>query len=206
MKTTTRVLTTLFSLLFCFKIADAQYRRYGYYETPWNGIHTHQGLFVSAGDGIGGLNYNEDTDNLKLSGGAANFDFKIGGAIVDNLILSGDFFSVDASNPNVSLNGGAPARNYDYVSMHGLGIGLTYYFMPVNIYLSGTLGSGVFNYNEDISDNGVAVQLQAGKEWWVSRNWGLGIALDYTAMGAKWSGNDNAQAGYFGLMFSSTFN
>ena len=61
------------------------------------------------------------------------------------------------------------------------GIGLTYYFMPVNLYLTGAVGFSYAQVEVDgvdrgSSDVGFGLNVDLGKEWWVSDNWGLGIA------------------------------
>ena len=51
-----------------------------------------------------------------------------------------------------------------------------------NLYLSATFGLAGFTANDDggfkvdSSSSGTAFELMVGKEWWVSRDWGLGIA------------------------------
>src|SRR4029079_14699548 len=69
----------------------------------------------------------------------------------------------------------------DDAQLVGIGIGLTYYIMPVNVYVSGAVGIGqiVFeNYHGDRegSDIGFASDVIVGKEWWVGDDWGLGVA------------------------------
>src|SRR5665811_847103 len=70
----------------------------------------------------------------------------------------------------------------DSIAMQGIGPGIAYYFGPINLYLSGTLAlSRFWTYDGngsrlDTSKIGLSFELQVGKEWWVSRDWGLGIA------------------------------
>lgn len=55
--------------------------------------------------------------------------------------------------------------------------------------------------------------MKVGKEWWVSKNWGLGLAIGYNHITAD-DKTDNAPVGYRGtlvtdkvsVLFNSTFN
>jgi len=94
--------------------------------------------------------------------------------------------------------------------MTAFGGGITYYFMPVNIYLSGSVGLGALSGGGNISgesDNGFAGMVTAGKEWWVSNRWGLGVSgvfgffsFPEPDISENWSGWNVA------VMFSATFN
>jgi hypothetical protein len=96
--------------------------------------------------------------------------------------------------------------------MSAFGAGLTYFFMPVNMYLSGTVGAGSLSFSgTDLdgleTDSGLALNFVLGKEWWVSNRWGLGLAgaFDYHSAPDKnvsedWTGTS------FSLLFSATFN
>jgi hypothetical protein len=62
--------------------------------------------------------------------------------------------------------------------------------------------------DEDLeSDNGVVIDLTIGKEWWVGRNWGLGVAgslglhsIPDPDVDENWSGPS------FAVRFSATMN
>ena len=74
--------------------------------------------------------------------------------------------------------------NLDYdedVRLPGFGLGGTYYFMPVNVYLSGAIGIAKVGFSgpdadSDGTDFGLALDAMVGKEWWVAPDWGLGLA------------------------------
>jgi len=211
MKLQARLIILSLCLMCSFKLADAQYG-YGYrYYQPGPDAYTHHGFFLSADVGLGGVNYK---DSLGITGGAANFNLKIGGTIAPNFILSGDLITVDCENPDVTQNKGIPGfpAGYDYgnngddFSMNLIGIGATYYFMPADIFLTGTIGTGYFKFDDQYSNNGLAFQAEVGKEWWVSPNWGLGVGLVLLDMNAKWNSVETGNGGFLGLMFNSTFN
>jgi hypothetical protein len=56
--------------------------------------------------------------------------------------------------------------------------------MPQNAYVSATLAvtrqSLKLNGTQSDTDTGFGGQLAAGKEWWVSDHWGLGVAGKFT--------------------------
>jgi hypothetical protein len=202
----------------------------GYAQSQYNpeaepGYHKHDGFYLSMNGGptfgditlkATGASYN------KLTFGGPGFlaDFKIGGAVMENLILSGDFIFHTISGPDVEVDGTKVASSND-VSAGGnlIGLGVTYYFMPVNIFLNGTFGFAQFtlrnkaaNINSS-SETGLGVALKAGKEWWVSKNWGLGISGGFLYQGA----DDKADPGTpdysgklstakFTVMFNTTLN
>lgn len=103
-----------------------------------------------------------------------------------------------------------------------LGVGLTYYIMPANVFLSGTVGVGRFALTKPTDDQddderietnpGLSLHAKIGKEWWVSDNWGLGLAAGYGWLGAKRdeSGDGDFNGEYashkFYVLFNTTFN
>jgi hypothetical protein len=76
-------------------------------------------------------------------------------------------------------------------------LGATYWLMPANVFLAGSLGAGRSSIagqpvrlgvelpNTDASDLGPSLHLSAGKQFWLSRRWGLGISLGLLASGAN---------------------
>jgi len=194
-------------------VASAQEAAPGY--PP--GYHRHDGFYLSLNPGIAlgktvidGPGYRETA-----KGGASVVELRLGGAVRPNLILSGDFIVRTSRNPDVSP-ASSPLQSGDFRFTDGtLGLGLTYYFMPYNVYLSGTVGSGrilfldVDNSTGSSSDGGLSLTLKAGKEWWVSKNWGLGVAGGYGFVSAKngdfVSGTQLTSNKVF-LLFSTTYN
>jgi hypothetical protein len=97
-----------------------------------------------------------------------------------------------------------------------LGIGASYYFMPLNIYVGGTLGIGAASFTDSSNHSassraGFAIELDCGKEWWVSDNWGLGVALRLSHASVPPGDiqpNSPSQLGAtgFGVLFSATYN
>ena len=186
----------------------------------------HDGFFlrIALGVGWGGMSSDghvlSDVDKLDLSGAGMGMSIGIGGALTDNLILYGDIFQMTLFNPEVEIDGsdvGDADSLADDVGIGeeariaGLGIGLNYYFMPVNLYVGGSIGFGQAIFEDgrgdvDGSDLGLGVDLMVGKEWWVGNDWGLGVAAQVLILATEDDalGDINGQA--FNLLFSATYN
>mgnify|MGYP001825070282 CR=1 FL=1 len=168
-------------------------------EDDREGFHRHDGFFLRMGLGVGMgglLLLRDDPEGLTSAGvlpresedwrsaWVGQQSLSVGGCVVDNLAIYLDVrgvVDVVLSEPD------DPQRGTGFV-----GIGLSYYFMPSNVYLSGSVGPGstVRTYYRDWHDarhergdynpdyeyyNGVGASLSLGKEWWVHDNWGVGM-------------------------------
>jgi hypothetical protein len=152
-----------------------------------NGFHRHDGLFFRVQYGFGyGESKIEDLypgESLTLSGTAGVFNIQLGYSLVDNLALYLELGSMAIVDAKAEwANGGPPgAKGKTDVSTASFGLGLCWYFMPANVYVSPTLALAVTGYEGDLiegdSRGGTGLSLSVGKEWWVSANWGLGAAL-----------------------------
>ena len=193
----------------------------GYYGPAYvggYGFHQHDGFYMRVNVGFGYLSasetYNGLTDNY--SGAGVSYGAAFGGAVVPNLIVYGEVLGTTIVNADYSQGGVAQGSSLTDLSLFGVGPGLAYYFEPINLYLSGTLtftrvsfsdtGSGV-----SLGDTnwGVGVSLMLGKEWWVSRDWGLGIAGQFhlASMGDTVQGYDTRlQTFVFSVLFTATYN
>jgi hypothetical protein len=169
------------------------------------------GWFGNRLEGVGG--------KADFSGFAGDGDIAVGGMVSPNLALHGTIFGWAATNPDLEFTPGGPtfipappvAANGS-VTLSAFGGGLTYYFMPANAYLSGSLGFGTLGFDPDggphtESGDGIALELTAGKEWWAGNSWGLGIAGAYMFSSMPQKGlSDNWMGNSFSLRFSATFN
>ncbi len=189
------------------------------------GFHTHDGFYLSMsiGPAFGDITLdaqNTSYNTMTFKGIGGQFDFRIGGVIADNLILSFDMGGRNIMSPEVEIDG---VNQGTLVNMSITdviyGVGLTYYFMPSNFFISGTLGIGSFslnningNYSTSSTRPGTGLQFKAGKEWWVSSDWGLGIAggIGYVAADEKTlmysSYRGRLSTTRFFLLFSATYN
>lgn len=179
-----------------------------------NGFHQHDGFYLSMalGSASGDIKYGSSNYSAGTSG---TFDFKIGGAINENLILHATLTSIAKTGPKQTI-GSITSKLSDNFSVGQamLGAGLTYYTKS-NFFLSGSVGSGNFsqiskNPTVNVStDHGLALQLKLGKEWWVSKNWGLGVSaiMQSCSVSTKSIGiTEDVSATQFGILFNATFN
>jgi hypothetical protein len=201
-------------------------------QTP--GFHMHDGFYLSmsAGFSYGGVGAKDCNafpliGDADFAGASFPFDFKIGVALPNsNLILHGDIV-IEQMSPNVSSSNELLKTFLDAlvnsIMMRMYGIGVTYYFMPSNIFVNATIGAAQFGVtvNKDNSINsdktyylidktGFGFRFKGGKEWWVSKNWGLGVSgfFGYCTVGGGTSSAlfKSATGTYFGLMFNTTYN
>ena len=169
-------------------------------------------LRLSAGGGTANSSADDGTDEMELSGTSGDVNFAIGGMISPNLALHATVFGWSISDPTVKMNGTEVGDLNADVTATGIGAGLTYYFMPANLYLSGSVGSGKMEVDaggglDGETDRGLLLDLTIGKEWWVGDKWGLGVAggLQYHSFNdpdidEKWSGTS------FAIRFTATMN
>jgi hypothetical protein len=199
--------------------APAYSEGYGYpppLAESMDGFHVHDGFFLRAQIGIGFTSLSSTTSGVKttVGGGGLSLGAAVGGVIARNLILYGAVFETDTVNPDVQVGGTSMASQIGRVSLQGIGPGVAYYFERINLYLSGTLALSRFwtydgNGNQlDTSKIGLGLDLQVGKEWWVSRDWGLGIAAQLVGSSMKDQSDPTLtwSAGAFSLLFSATYN
>jgi hypothetical protein len=185
--------------------------------------HIHDGFFLGLRLGIGHVRVKvEDAQgkNLVFQGNGASWGVALGGAVTENLILFGELFRALTEEADISGTARFTAVGFKVAELLGIGGGVLYYFPSVNIYLAGSLSSvellgGAQELTTfDISSGyksklGLGVHGILGKEWWVSHNWGLGLAAD--AAGA-WSLEDQSNPStkwngvLYSLLFSATYN
>ena len=172
---------------------------------------THDGLFLRLSGGVSFAKTGIEDDNgdeYEFSDMGAHGNFAIGGTIGNNLILHGTLWGWDLSEADIEVNDQEFNSNVD-VSMGAVGGGLTYYFEPANVYISGSLGIGQLNFGDGFedSDSGLAFDGLIGKEWWVGNSWGLGVAGDINYHTLPQDGvADNWNGISFGVLFSATLN
>jgi hypothetical protein len=154
------------------------------------GFETHDGFMLRFTTGLGWSSAwwaREEgaSDEVSFGGFSGSFSFDIGGALTENLILHARFADLPMFDPTVYVNGDKVLEIED-ASLTGVVFGpaLTYYFMPANIYLTLALGISALVLDTERmeargSDVGFGSNLDIGKEWWVSDNWGLGIAARF---------------------------
>ena len=178
---------------------------------------THDGfiLRLSAGGGAAGTEISDASGRIELSGSAGDVNIAIGGMIQENFAIHATIFGWSISDPeaDIFISGvGSGSGSIDgTATMSAVGPGVTYYVMPLNLYLSGSIGFGTLELDSDDvdgeTDSGMALDLTVGKEWWVGDSWGLGLAGGFTYHSLPDKDIDESWSGAsFALRFSATFN
>lgn len=154
---------------------------------------------------------NFPTLEFKLSGTGGDGEIAIGALVGRNFAVHGTAFGWSVQNPKARLEGERVDADQDFtMSVSAFGPGVTGYFGQ-NFYLSGSLGVARLTLSTDNidykSETGYAAEVVLGKEWWVGRRWGLGVAAagQYHSIGTQDFEND-FKGTSFGLRFSATFN
>jgi hypothetical protein len=184
---------------------------YGY-EDP--GAHRHDGFFLRFWIGPAYTSMKVEDADLEVTGGGGSFGIMAGVAVQENLIVFGQLFDDIATNPTVKQDGQDLGESNVNAGVVGVGAGLAYYFMPSNVYVSGALTYQEITVQDDgeelaHTDFGPGVSLMVGKEWWVSNNWGVGVALQLFGGSMKDSeaqGSPTWSAAAAAIAFSATYN
>jgi len=189
---------------------------YGAPAAPPPPQHTGFYLRIHIGGGYGSMSAS-DAYQTGFSGAGASFGIALGGSIAPNFAIFGNLFGMALSDPDLQLNGSSQGSQSGLTTtIAGIGPGAAYYFQPVNLYISGTLGlmqfqgsnsnSGGTSYN---SKTGYGFQGMVGKEWWVTPTWGLGVAGELIVAGGMADKNDSSikwSGTTVSVVFSATYN
>jgi hypothetical protein len=180
---------------------------------PWDhpapGRYSHDGFFLRLTLGFGGASVSSDA--AQWSGAGLGMGVSIGGSIVENLALHADFQGTTIISPEEKVDGLA-ARSFDGdILLSSFGIGGTYYFMPINLYLSAGVGLGRTTFENNVgqqynSDAGLTLSLLVGKEWWIGDDWGIGVAGQLLIMATESDIDGKLGSGAINLLFSATYN
>jgi hypothetical protein len=173
----------------------------------------HDGFYfrIQAGGGSGYAKYE---DLFEFYGGAGLFSMHFGGTVAKDLILYGKLSSSTLTNPDVTILGTFAGETEDTTyDVSAIGAGISYY-LPYNFYISGSLDIPVatltIGKEEGSSEAGLGFDLAVGKEWWISDNWGLGLAINtqFSRLTDKDDSGKEYDLGnvFFGLLFSATYN
>ncbi len=199
------ILTALFVLIFAAAAPSSLFAA----------AETHDGFYFNMQLGAGEdqtREKNSGEDDVTYTGLSYVGKFKIGGAPADNFIIYGVLNLFDQENPDVKYGSQTVDSTIAYVTYTEFGLGMCYYFMPENnVYFSADLAAtqALFSYDDNTPDSssktGYSLALSLGKEWWISDNWGVGVAL--LASGAQVKrGSDQLLHGFIGLAFTATYN
>jgi hypothetical protein len=170
------------------------------------GVETHDGVMLRLAVGIGG-GVMTDTldqssagfpDEVTFAGGGIMGSVDLGAALTNELTLHGRIALLNILSPRIEAdgeeieidlpNGDGAAADSDSISTNAmlLAVGLTYNFMPINIYVTAAGGLSMLalsTNDEDVDQDdfdhptvGFGLNLDVGKEWWVTPQTGIGVA------------------------------
>jgi hypothetical protein len=172
------------------------------------------GFFMRLSSGFGSTSpeASEAGQTLELSGDTGDFNFAFGGIVARNLAVHATLWGWAIEDPDEKITGMSTATAKGDLVLGAIGAGVTYYVMPVNVYLSGSAGIGELWFDtsgiDTESDTGPVVDLTVGKEWWVGRKWALGVAGGfgwYSLQGGAFS-NQDLDGTSWALRFTATMN
>lgn len=171
----------------------------------------HEGVLIRLTPGVASAAASatvDDTD-YTLKGGAGRLGIAGGWSLSPRLALTAELLGQAIVGPELEIDGVDHTTDDDVswgVSYAGLGI--NYYFQS-NLYLAGSAGGLVMTLDtsddQAETDLGFAAKAVVGYEWWLGREWGLGVALDILA-GAVPDEDTDWGVATIGLALSATYN
>jgi hypothetical protein len=189
------------------------------------GYRTHDGFFLrlTTGGGVGATTYKErasdgsGSSRTRTLGGAALTEIAAGWALAENFILHANLSLAHVDGVKKLGNADWSDDNEASTLLGFFGGGLTYYIMPANVYLTGSIGGGGLsetsgrNHEDFESDAGFGTSVAIGKEWWIGRSgeWAIGAALTGSYYQAPFAidGIKSQYRGHTtGIAFSATYN
>ena len=184
------------------------------------GAQTHDGLYLRMQLGLATVDLKGTIPGTTVTyaGAGASAGLAVGYTVAPHLTLYLDFLIAGAGNTTPHVNGYAQTGVQGSPNVFGIGPGLSFDFGP-NVFVAATvLLAGV--YVDDTngsslasSKSGAAIELQLGKEWWVSDNWGLGLSGQFIYGSMKGSDRDPSldavpdwRVVAAAILFSATYN
>ena len=170
----------------------------------------HTGFYARSTVGLGGFFLSENANtstfgnvNFHTRGWGGDLSIQAGYSVAENLQVYGVF--------------GANRKIFDSdltTTLIRYGAGATYYIMPDNVFLFCDISRArdeiKINSLTGKSDYGIIFNLGFGKEWWVSKDLGIGWAFYYLAGSINNQPFENRTPSIsnigFGLAFSVTYN
>ena len=190
------------------------------------GLHAHDGFYLRVQAGYGKLTAAEAAEPVTYSKLGPSIGVAVGWALVPNLVLYGELLMTGVANTADRFGGGRDfeTRSGNDIVLSVLGPGIAYYFMPLNLYVSATLGLAKLTFVDAYTDHpvpdsslGYAASFTVGKDWWNSADWGVGIAARLSYAGSmkhtyeKWvryggEVESTMHATVVSLLISATYN
>ena len=172
---------------------------------------THEGFFARLQ--LGGTYLTAQQGDRHYAGPGVALGLAAGGMLRRDLGLFAMLSFHVALAPHVEVGAGAtPISGVDNVESDAFGGGLAYYLEPLNVHAAVAVTGGtvqVFDKDDNRlagSKTGLGFAVLAGKEWWVGRDWGMGLAGELTGAWATDSDDSSVHwhAFTYSLLMSAT--
>jgi hypothetical protein len=190
--------------------------------SPEAGVEQHDGFMLRVTFGFGGgwisrsgSSFDYLPAEIDFSGWGLLMGFDIGAALIPNLVLHVRMSGGSIIDPNTTFDGEDQGTIEEFSgSAAFVGPAVSYYFMPINLYVTAAVGIGMLGFfheeDEDARggpDDGFGLNLEVGKEWWVGEQWGLGVAGRFWyAVGTDERGLDaDFEGAGGGILVSATY-
>jgi hypothetical protein len=148
---------------------------------------THEGFQFRGTVGLGYIS-DAESSNATLHGGAGTLEVYLGGMPIPGLAIGGFLSGEEAIGPSVSVNGLTASSNDTTLTLLQIGPYIDYYSNPhKGFHIMGTIGFARLtaryddgNFNASDSGDGFALGGGIGYDWWVGREWTVGILGRFT--------------------------
>jgi hypothetical protein len=164
---------------------------------PKESRRIHQGLYVRASLGSGPMTtlFSDDLlERSRVTGSSGNFDLSMGGTPRPGLVVGGTLvYSGMESEDVVRWGTTAPRDSRPWIGVGAVGPFLDYFpDAKRGLHLGGMVGlswmalyaPGFVQENERLA-GGRAASLWVGNDWWVARDWSLGVNLRYLGVATR---------------------
>lgn len=178
---------------------------------------SHNGFYLSMaiGPSIGDINAERNGSNIiTVKGNVLGMDLQIGSSIQPNLIVHGTVKVQTVISPEINTTEFPNSYSFDESFF---GAGITKY-TPSNFFGTANLGLALYTFSRpttsfqsaDVStDPGFSFNIKAGKEWLITKKWGLGgsIFFSRTALTNKDPGStEKWKSNRIGICLQATLN
>jgi hypothetical protein len=142
------------------------------------------------------VNFPSSAGDARSSGVGPCFVLAAGATVLPRLSVYGEVGVHQISNPTLEASGRSVETKDVKMTQVWFGPGVTYYLMPLNLFMGASVGVSSVTLHQDGSavegktELGPAVALKVGKEWWIANRVGLGVSAQ--ALWASMKDRDEA--------------
>ena len=180
-------------------------------------VLTHEGFMLRLSGGLALLGAGiEPSRGVEFGAGGVGqaFSLSIGGYVARNFALHGDVYAASSGYTVTETDEEGSVAHADHFTLGAVGMGITYFVMPYNWSVTGSLMLGDMSLRPENgvtydTDYAVFGKFGVAKQWPVSDYWGLGIGAN--VMFGYGKGEDSNEEkfdggmGGFGVDFVATY-